>query len=165
MGFRKHRGIATKIGIAGVVRALKLFDSVKRNFSRDPKRLSSMVNYALYLFTIETKPQEAIPLLNAAVELSALNPVVVLSRAIVLLSTATYARSKIWDDTIKSVANLHQLNPDAAASFGVAEQCFFMWSVNIRPNDPVAWSNLALVRLLVHDDYNGAARYFRRALG
>jgi len=97
--------------MAQVVRAIRFQMETKESYELHPERLSSIVNYALYLHTLEKDYDQAAEVYKKAAQIARRHPVLLFGYGIFILSQNKYPRKRHAAEAHKLIALARQLDP------------------------------------------------------
>lgn len=162
--YRKKRLAEFKIADLGqLVRALRFQMETKDAFDRNPNRLSAVVNFAIYLHTIEKDMAEAGKIFQRAHKMAPRHPVLLFAYGVYQLALNKYPRKKHAAEAHKMLGLASQLDP-TGGKFKLAEKGFYHWGVVADPKNPMSLLNYALVQQVVVHDYDKAEKLYHMAL-
>jgi len=149
--------------ISQMIKALRMQREAEDKYSQFPNRLSSIVNWALVLHTQKHELETAKPLYKSAMETSAENPVLLRAYALFVLASLEPPRAVMYKRALDMLHNAALRDSDGSR-WQAAEEACFHWGIVSAPKHPRALLNYALLLMGVHKDYDGAERFFHRAL-
>ena len=155
--------LGSRMSLDQVSGAVNMVTDAKRNFERDPIRLSYRVNYALLCHCITFDFSKARELYNQAIEQSPIHPVIARSYGLFILATCEAPRQQMFSKAVQLFRDGDVGDPDLSM-FQKAKELFFHWAVILQPKNPIVLLNYALLQQWVLGKYNLAEKLYRRAL-
>jgi hypothetical protein len=176
-----------------MIRCLLVQKRARPAYYAAPHKLSSCLNFALYLHGLHdgTEPEvedeemvaerlegigvasieDAAPwvpvtaatLYDRALELAPEQPIALFGKAILMLESAAYPRKKLWRLAQSMISDARALDPERKC-FAVAEQAFFYWRLVVEPGDATAMLRYALLHQCINNDFPQAEKWYAKGL-
>lgn len=118
--------------MAQVVRAIRFQMETKEAYELHPDRLSSIVNYALYLHTLEKDYEQASVVYKRAAQIAKRHPVLLYGYACFILSENKYPRKRHAAEAHKLINLARQLDPEGARFQLALKVCQPPWCGYVR---------------------------------
>lgn len=144
-------------------KAAHIFRNAAKEYEEvNPKKLKTVINYALVMHLILLDEPAAKPLYAEAVDLSESNPLVTRSFAFYLLGTCESPLKVNRDRAAILLGDAYRKDP-THSRFQVA-YCMFKFACLRKPKDTRTLLNLALVHCMIYEENHIAEKLLRRAL-
>jgi tetratricopeptide (TPR) repeat protein len=147
-----------------LARSVRFTKTAQTAYEKEPHKLSSLVNYALFVMTQEFTWDKATELLKDAADKAAKHPVVLYALGMCMLANCAYPRRKTAAEAHGYLATARQMDPERE-KFDAATESFLKWACIIHPRSMRARLMYALVAQCYLDRFDDAEKYYRQALG